>query len=251
MKLQELLATLNKVQNNIGVDKTYIVGGAVRDKYMKRLDNISDIDVTNGTKDIDYLSQEFFLELQKNYNVIRKSMPDGHSTVFLGNLKIDFSSNFITTDIDNILNKKGISNPTDLQKELYSRDFTCNALLMDLNLKDISDPINEGFDDIDNKIIKTCLAPNITLTSSRNRVIRAVYLACKLGFDVDKSIIDFVAKYPNTVKVATEKTLEDKLNTAFEKDADKAVYLLDKMNLWESIPITKIVYPYWNKHKGI
>lgn len=167
-----------------------------------------------------------------------------------GNLKIDFSANFIAADIDNLLNKKGISKPTNLQKELYSRDFTCNALLMDLDLKNTIDLIKQSFKDIDNKIIKTCLEPNVTLTSSRNRVIRAIYLACKLGFDVDQGIIDFVAKYPNTVKVATSKTLEDKLNTAFEKDADKAVYLLDKMNLWNSIPITKIVYPYWNKKKG-
>lgn len=83
MKLQELLATLSKIQNNIGVPKTYIVGGAPRDKYMKKLDNVADIDVTNGTKDIDYLSQEFYLELQKDYNVMRKSMPDGHSTLFI------------------------------------------------------------------------------------------------------------------------------------------------------------------------
>jgi poly(A) polymerase len=249
MKLSELLSTLKNVQTKIGASDFFLCGGVARDKYMKRLDNISDIDITSGDKSISYLASEFENELKKKYNLMKKDMPDGHSTIFIGNLKIDFSSNFNAPNIENILISMGIKNPTPLQKEIYSRDFTCNTLLMTPDLKSILDPTHKGFKDIQEKKIKTCLSPQITLTTNKNRVIRAIYLACKLDFELDQSIIDFVKKYPQTIKISTEKSLTEKLNQAFEKNPNKASELLTKMNLWSYIPITKIVYPYYEKYK--
>lgn len=250
MKLKELLKILDETRKIINVDTPFIVGGAVRDKYTNKLSNISDIDITNGSSTINMLSDAFYKKLQEDYNINKKVMSDGHSSIFIGDLKIDFSSNFIVNNIENLLNKLNIKNPTNLQKEIYSRDFTCNTLLMTIDLKNIVDPTKRGFNDINKKTIVTCLEPNITLTSSRNRVIRAIYLACKLDFDVDNKIIEFVKKYPNSVKVASQKTLEEKLNFAFDKDSDKASYLINKMGLWDYIPITKSIYPFYIKEKN-
>ena len=247
VKLLELLQELKITQEELRVSPVMICGGVPRDKYMKRLDNISDVDITNGTKTIDYVSQEFYLKLRKKYNVERKTMPDGHSTVFIGSLKMDFSSNFMVPNIDQILQKTGVKNPTDLLKEMYSRDFTCNALLMSLDLKHIMDPTRKGFQDIHDRKIKTCLSPEITLTSNRNRVVRAIYLACKLDFDLDNSIIEYVKKHPNTAKISTEKSMADKLNEAFTRDGDKASHLITQMGLWNYITISEKAYPYYQK----
>lgn len=249
MKLHELLNIMKSVQTNIGSSEPYICGGTPRDKYLKRLDNISDLDITTGDKSIDYLSEKFSEELQNKYNVSRKKMEDGHSTIFIGNLKIDFSSNFNVPNIETILTSKmNIKKPTEMQKEMFSRDFTCNALLLSLDLKNIIDPTHKGFNDIKERKIKTCLSPEITLTTNRNRVVRAIYLASKLGFDIDQSIIDYVKKNPNSVRIATEKSLNDKLNEAFQRDAERASYFLTKMNIWGHVPITEIMYPYYNKN---
>jgi poly(A) polymerase len=248
MKLRELLSTLKEVQEKIGASEPYICGGTPRDRYLGHLENISDIDMTTGDKSVDYLSQSFEVELRKQYNVTRKSMPDGHSTIFVGNLKIDFSSNFNTPGIDAILGKMGISKPTEMQKEMYSRDFTCNSLLLSLDLRDLSDPTKRGFKDIKDKMIRTCLSPEITLTTNKNRVARAIYLACKIDFDIDPSIIDFVAKNPQTVKISTEKSLSEKLNEAFRRNPEKASSYLTKMNLWSYVPITEVMYPHYIKH---
>lgn len=250
MKLRELLQKMVQVQEGIGASKAYICGGTPRDKYMGRLENISDLDITTGDKTSDYLSQELFIDLQKTYNVTRKPMPDGHSTIFVGNLKMDFSSNFNVEGIDAILSKMGIKNPTEMQKEMYSRDFTCNSLLIDTDLKNIIDSTKNGLKDIDEKKIRTCLDPSITLVSNRNRVVRAIYLACKLGFDLDESIITYVQKHPQSVKISTEKSMTEKLNEAFDRDADRASYLLGKMNLWTLIPISEKIYPHYEKAKG-
>ena len=248
MKLRELLQEMKSVQKEIGASNPYICGGTPRDKHMGRLDNIEDLDITTGDKSVDYLSQEFAIKLRRNYNVTRKTMEDGHSTIFIGSLKMDFSSNFMVPDIDRILNQIGIGKPTNMQREMFSRDFTCNSLLMTMDLKNIIDPLRTGFQDIKDRTIKTCLAPEITLTSNRNRVSRAIYLACKLDFNVADDIINYVSKNPQSVKISTDKSLTEKLNDAFTKDGDKASYLVSKMNLWSYIPITEPAYPYYQKH---
>lgn len=251
MKLRELLQQMQGVQQKIGASVPYICGGTPRDKFMGRLDNVADIDITTGDKTVDYLSQEFALELRKKYNLNRKTMEDGHSTIFIGNLKVDFSSNFIVPNIDDYLTKLGIDNPNNMQREMFSRDFTCNSLLLTIDLKQILDPTKRGFNDIKNKVIKTCLAPEITLTSNRNRVIRSVYLACKLGFEIDPAIVEFVRANPQTIKLSTQKAMHEKLNQAFTKDPDKASRLLTQMGLWQYIPITEKVYPYYMKSKRV
>jgi tRNA nucleotidyltransferase/poly(A) polymerase len=251
MKLRELLQQLVQVQRAIGASTPYICGGTPRDKFMGRLDNIADIDVCTGDKSVDYLSQEFAILLRKKYNgVTRKTMEDGHSTIFIGNLKVDFSSNFMVPGIDQYLKQMGITDPSNMQREMFSRDFTCNTLLLTVDLKKLLDPTKRGFADIREKKIKTCLSPEVTLTTNRNRVVRAIYLACKLGFEIDPAIIEFVKKYPDTIKISTEKVMNEKISSAFEKNGDKASKLVSEMGLWNKIPITEKVYPYYIKHRG-
>lgn len=239
---------MKEVQEKIGASKPYITGGTPRDRYLKHLENISDLDITTGDKTVDYLSQEFAIELRRKYNITRKTMEDGHSSIFIGSFKMDFSSNFNVPGIEQILTSKGIPRPTDLQKEMFSRDFTCNALLLSLDLKTLLDPTHQGFKDIKSKTIKTCLDPKTTLTSNRNRVVRAIYLAAKLDFNVDDNIIKFVQQNPQSVKIATDKALNEKLTEAFKRDADKASYLITKMGLWNYIPITEAMYPYYMRY---
>lgn len=250
MKLRELLQQLGQVQKKIGSSEALICGGTPRDRYLKHLENISDLDMTTGDKTVDYLSQEFSEELSKKYNVTRRSMEDGHSSIYIGSFKMDFSSNFNAPNIDALLAKQNINKPTDMQKEMFSRDFTCNALLLSLDLRNLTDPTRRGFKDIKDKMIRTCLSPEITLTTNRNRVVRAIYLAAKLDFNIDDNIIKYVQAHPTSIKISTTKSLSEKLNEAFKKDADKSSFLLTKMNLWNYIPITKVVYPYYLKHKG-
>jgi len=250
MKLKELLDEVQKVADIIQCSSPMLCGGASRDKYMGNLKKIADLDITNGDKSILKLSSALAEELSKKYSLSRQEMSDGHSSIHIGNMKLDFSSNFNAPNIDKLLVLRGIKNPTELQKEMFSRDFSCNALLLSMDLKTVLDPTLSGFDSIKRKLIKTCLDPKITLTNNRNRVSRAIYLACKLGFDLDQSIIDFVSKNPQSIKISTPKSLKEKMEQAFEHDADKAAFYLNKMNLWNFIEITEKIYPYFLKNKA-
>jgi len=250
MKLRYLLEKLNEVSEKVKSSQPMICGGVPRDRFMNRLDNISDLDITTGDKTIQLLAYEFGNLLEKQYNVVNKFHDDGHSSIHIGSFKVDFSSNFNLPNIEQILQKMAVVNPTNIQKEMFSRDFTCNALLLSTDLKSISDPTQRGFDDIDDKIVRTCLSPELTLTSNKNRVIRAIYLAAKLDFNIDPAIVEFVAARPETVKIASQKVLIEKINNSFEKDPDKTSFYLDKMKLWPLIPITEKARPYYLKYQN-
>lgn len=247
MKLGDLLNLINKIATKRKISTPLLCGGVVRDKVLNRLGKIEDLDITTGDDSVKVLSKEVSIALGKKYNIASKEMEDGHSSIYLGDLKIDFSSNFNVPNIEEILKKMGIKSPTALQKELYSRDFTCNALLMTLDLKTIIDPTKKGIEDIKNRTIKTCLAPEVTLTSNKNRVVRAIYLAAKLDFDIDPKMVEWVKKHPETVKIASSKTLTEKLNKSLSFNPERTTFYLDQMNLWEHIPITKELYSYYIK----
>lgn len=244
MKLIDLLTQISSIADKLQISKPMIVGGVPRDKVLNKLKEISDLDITTGDKAVDYLSKELSIELGKKFAIKQRKANDGHSSLEFSNLKIDFSSNFIAPNIDKFLSEKGIKNPTNMQKELFSRDFTCNTLLMSLDLKTISDPTGLALKDIKDKIIKTCLAPEITLRE-KNRIIRAVYLAAKLGFEVDDKIIDWVRKNPEFIKLSSPKALEEKLDKAMGYNPEKTIRLLHEMKLNDYIPIAEKVYSYY------
>lgn len=244
MKLRKLFTLITDVAMNNGISEPLLCGGVPRDKLMNRLDHISDIDLTTGDDSVRSLAKEVSMKLP---NCDYRVMEDGHASITFEGLKIDFSSNFRVPGVEKILTKYGINNPTNMQCELYSRDFTCNALLLNLDLKTIQDPTGLGVDDIKKKIIRTCLSPELTLGSQNRRVPRIFYLAAKLDFDVDKEIIDWVRKNPHSITNCKPKYLSEKLQKALDANADKTISLLDRMQAWKYLPAIPALIPYMNK----
>jgi tRNA nucleotidyltransferase/poly(A) polymerase len=85
------------------------------------------------------------------------------------------------------------------------------------------------------------------LTANKNRVLRAIYLACKLDFEVSPEIIEFVKTHPESVKIATPKSTTDKLHQAFKFNPKKATQLITEMGIWGHIPIIEPARPYYQQ----
>lgn len=239
MKLKETLQILAKIAKIHNIHNPYICGGVPRDKFMGKSINIVDIDITNGYADIAELAKKFSIALNANI----KTLPDGHSSVYFENIKYDFSTNFIVPNVDKYLYKRGITNPTEIQKEQFSRDFTCNTLLMTLDLKKIVDPTHIGIKDIENKLVRTCLGPGISFGYDPNRIVRAIYMAAKLDFDIDDTIKAYVLKNPDEVKKIRPKYVAKKLVAAAKYDRKKTIDLLTEMKIWNNIVIPHELIP--------
>lgn len=244
MQLHDILSILKEIAEQHKLSEVWICGGIPRDKVMGRLDKIKDLDITTGDEGSFILGKEFAVRL----NLPNQVMSDNHVQAHIGDFKVDFSSNFKTPGIENLLTKAGLTNPTDLQKEQFSRDFTCNSLLLSLDLKTIKDPTGLGIKDINKKILRTCLPARLTLGYDNKRVARILYLSSKLGFELDQEIVDWVKAHPSSIANADKAYVVKKLQRAFEADPENTVYLLDSLALWNEIPLGKDLIARWTQH---
>lgn len=242
MKIKQLLETISSIAIKNQLSTPYVVGGVPRDKVLHRVNEIADIDITTGDDTV----HAFASELVKIIPTAKvKTFPDQHSQAIVDGVKIDFSSNFRVPGVQQMLQHAGLSNPSNMQCELYSRDFTCNTLLLSMDLKYILDPTGLGIRDINDKVIRTCLPAQLTLGSQPKRVIRAIYLAVKLGFELDDEIVQWVRKYPESIAAANSKTISEKLNKSIAIDKEKTMALIDNLGVRKHIPMTPSLIKYF------
>lgn len=232
MKIRDILDLIVLVAKKNGLSEPFIVGGIPRDKLLNRLDKLNDLDVSTGDEGSKFLGKEVSLELKAPY----KLLEDGHSQIMIGNFQVDFSSNFKIPGVKEMLIKAGMKSPTDFQMEQFSRDFTCNSLLLSTDLKTIKDPIKLGTRDIKNKLIRTCLPARLTLGYDNKRVARAIYLAVSLGFNIDEEIVNWVKNNPKSLTNVKDQYLIKKLLKAFTIDEKRTGEVLEQLNLWPEVP---------------
>jgi tRNA nucleotidyltransferase (CCA-adding enzyme) len=235
MKIAEILKLIHDIAANKNLSEPFICGGLPRDKVLGKLSEIKDIDITNGDQSIHKLALETAKVLYKK-GAEYKISKDGHAQIIFNKIKYDFSSNFIVPNIKSLLLKSGLKNPTDMQMELYSRDFTVNALLMTMDLKTIKDPLGLGIKDCKNKLIRTCFPPEITLKNDPKRIPRAIYLSSKLGFKLDDEIIDWIKLNKHILSEVDNNYITEKINSALSYNEENTINLLNELDLWNNIP---------------
>jgi tRNA nucleotidyltransferase/poly(A) polymerase len=254
MSIKETLKLVEEIANKNLIGKPYIVGGLPRDLYLKIPVKTTDVDLTTNSSDVLRLG---ILSADK-LNCIFDISEDAHMTVFADGFDLDFSSNFISDDVVKFLDGKykGL-------EETFSRDFTINTLLQDLVTGQIFDPTEQGFEDIENKIIRTPVPASITLTDDPRRVYRAINLAVRYGFDIDQEIKDFVIESP---ELFSSKNIKDKytlvkVNKSLKQNEELTIKLLKELNLFKSVPLAghfkdvlikrKLLEEYLNNEKKV
>lgn len=175
--------------------KIYLVGGATRDKllgiksndldYVMVLDNIN-ISVEEGFKIMEqYMTNEGF-KIHKTHPdmfTIRAKFPKGHK-----NEKQD--ADFVLARKE-VGYEEGTRRPIlelgTLYDDLARRDFTVNAMAEDEE-GNIIDFFN-GKEDLENKILRTPLDPNITFLDDPLRLIRGIRFFITKGFILSDSTL--------------------------------------------------------------
>lgn len=246
MKLKDLLLLILEVAEKNNLSRPWIVGGLPRDKVLGRQNEFNDLDLSTGDIDVRSLGP-LLLKHLSSFKPHYEVLSDGHGKMKLGKLQIDFSNHFLTPKIENILKFKNIvSSP--MNQELYSRDFFCNTLLLNLELNQIYDPSGEGLKDIKAKQIRTCLPPEITFVSDPKRLVRAVYLAAKLNFKIENQTKKFMQQHPELLQQISPSYLIKKITKALELNSTIASQLLTELNYWRLLPATEELAPYIQKN---
>ena len=156
----------------------YVIGGYVRDIFLKRASK--DIDIVVVGSGIE-LAEAVAAKLGKRANLsVFKNF--GTAQVKMKDLEVEFVGarrESYQRDSRNPIIEDGT-----LEDDQNRRDFTINALALCLNkdrFGELVDPFN-GLTDLQNFVLRTPLNPDITFSDDPLRMMRGVRFSAQLGF---------------------------------------------------------------------
>ena len=199
-----------RLAGKLGVERghdIYVVGGYVRDLFLGRpLKEIDFMVVCDGV--------EFAEALAKKLKV-KKIVPfPKFSTA-----KIPYKA--IPIEVAAARSEsyeKGSRKPkkvvyTDLQGDLLRRDFTVNALAVDLHpdrFGELNDPYG-GISDLKAKLLKTPLNPDETFSEDPLRMMRAAYFAAALDFTIDEQCFNAIHEQAQRISIVSQERVTAEL----------------------------------------
>ena len=161
--------------------KAWVVGGYVRDLLLGRPHRNPDVVVEGGDA----------LALARHFADIAGAPPPvvferfGTAQVTVPGRLVEFVT--ARAESYGADSRKPDVRPASLEEDLRRRDFTINALLMDLDGK-IEDPLG-GRRDLEARILRTPTDPLRTFADDPLRMMRAVRFAAELGFSFDPPLL--------------------------------------------------------------
>ena len=102
---------------------------------------------------------------------------------------------------------------TDLRGDLLRRDFTVNALAVDLHpdrFGELNDPYG-GISDLKAKLLKTPLNPNETFSEDPLRMMRAAYFAAALDFTIDEQCFNAIHEQAQRISIVSQERVTAEL----------------------------------------
>jgi len=188
--------------------EAFVVGGYVRDIFLKR-----------ESKDIDIVVTGSGIDLARN--VAKKLGDHVHVSVFqnFGTAMIRFEDmelEFVGARKESYRNtsRKPIVESGTLEDDQKRRDFTINAMAIHLtekNFGELVDPFN-GVQDLHDKIIRTPLDPDLTFSDDPLRMMRAVRFASQLHFTVSPRELKAIRKNGERIRIVSMERISEELN---------------------------------------
>ena len=186
----------------------YVIGGWVRDLLLDR--PCKDIDIVAIGSGIELaesvakkLGDKYHVNIYKNFGTAQIVYED-YDIEFVGARKESYRSE----------SRKPIVENGTLEDDQNRRDFTINALAISLSKADygeLLDPFN-GIKDMEARIIRTPLDPDITYSDDPLRMMRAIRFATQLNYTIEPNSLDSIAKNKDRIKIISKERIADELN---------------------------------------
>jgi putative nucleotidyltransferase with HDIG domain len=205
---------VTQAADELGLE-TYVIGGFVRDLILNR----------HQPKDIDFVCVGSGIELAERVAILHPEKPKvqvfknfGTAMIKLKNLELEFVG--ARKESYRADSRKPIVENGNLQDDQNRRDFTINALALQLNKKSFGkllDPFN-GLNDLERKIIRTPLEPNLTFSDDPLRMMRAIRFATQLNFKIEEESIHAIKDNTKRLGIISQERITDELNKVIMSD---------------------------------
>ena len=239
----EILLDIGKIADATKL-RAYVVGGYVRDMILDK--PTVDIDVMVIGDGVEFAGK-VASELNDELSAVYKKF--GTALLEHNEYKIEFAS--ARKESYNRDSRKPNVEFSGLEDDLARRDFTINALAVSLNSDTLGQLIDifNGQDDIENKIIRTPLAPEKTFDDDPLRIMRAIRFASVLDFSIETGTYDAIVKMKDRLKedsvVSQERITDEFLKILMSPKPSIGLDLLFKTGVME------IIFPEMSNLAGV
>jgi putative nucleotidyltransferase with HDIG domain len=222
--------------------RVFVIGGFVRDLLLGR-DNKKDIDIVVLGSGIDFarvvaceLDPEIDVKFYKNFGTAM-FQHQGWKIEFVGARKESYRTD----------SRKPLVEDGTLEDDQNRRDFTINALAIDLSPEgfgNLIDPFG-GIKDLDKKLIRTPLDPDLTFSDDPLRMMRAIRFASQLDFTIDNLCLDSIRKNASRLGIVSKERIVDELNLIIQSKKPSAGFLL-----LDTTGLLQLIFPEFVDLKG-
>lgn len=226
---RSVFSRVGSVADALG-QECYVVGGYVRDIFLNR-----------HSKDIDFVTVGSGIALAEKI-----------AETFGENTSIAVFSNFGTAQVKNSKyelefvgarkesyshdSRKPVVENGTLADDQCRRDFTINAMAICVNSDEygkLVDPFS-GIEDLQRRIIRTPLDPDITFSDDPLRMMRAIRFATQLDFDIYPETLDAIQRNRERIKIISRERIADELLKILKSPVpSRGFMLLDECGLLE------------------
>ena len=190
----------------------YIVGGYVRDMFLDR--HSKDIDfVTVGDGIMLARQVAYMLGPRTKVNVFRTY---GTAQINCKGMELEFVG--ARKESYTPASRNPVVSQGTLDEDLARRDFTINAMAVCVNVAKygrLLDPFN-GLADLNAKIIRTPLDPDVTFSDDPLRMMRAVRFATQLDFTISPQTLQAITRNAARLEIITKERINTELMKIME-----------------------------------
>lgn len=233
-----------KVKNTLAQNdiQAYVVGGYVRDLLLGRPSK--DIDIVTLGSGIE-LAELVAASIGKNIKVnVFKSF--GTAMFRYGDWEIEFVG--ARKESYRADSRKPIVENGSLTDDQNRRDFTINAMAISLHPEtygQLVDPFN-GVADLEAKLLKTPLEPNVTFSDDPLRMLRAIRFASQLGFRIDDMAMEAITAQADRISIVSAERVIDEINKIMLSPRPST-----GLALMEKTGLLKHIFPEMQALKGV
>ena len=205
----------------------YLVGGYVRDLFLKR-----------NNKDIDLMVEgdgiKFAESLSRVLNAGQVVIYEKFKTAFIPYNGIEIEVATSRTETYNPQSRKPEVRSASVEEDLSRRDFTVNAMAVSLapeTYGDMEDPFN-GMDDLKEGVLITPLNPDDTFSDDPLRMLRATRFSAQLDFSIASDIYESIMRQKNRLSIIScERITEEIIKTLRSDVPSKGFYYMKETGL--------------------